>query len=136
MLAENSKPSPFREHLNRTIAAGQIGRHEIVSRLATVSIEKLKEVPANIPSLLGPQGLAELAQRRSDLVALSPKRPAPASVVPPPIDSHGDQTRLRNNLAPALAGCDDRFGGFAIDLGRDALTDWSEPVARPASTAS
>lgn len=134
MSAEATESAHFRQHLKRLVATGQTGRREIVSRLAAMPIEKLKDVPADVLSLLGPRGLAELAQRRSDLADLLPRRTPhdPGGLRRDRVARMPTGNQFGHALVVAVALA---LGALAIDLGRDGVRRWVQPVVRPASTA-
>ncbi|WP_332119574.1 hypothetical protein [Azorhizobium caulinodans] len=69
----NDQKQTFRERLAKAVAEGEAGRRDLIVHMSRMSLEHITSMPAHMLAMLGPEGLAAVAGKRSDMSGLSPK---------------------------------------------------------------
>ena len=73
----------LRDKIAAAIKAGDTGRAEIIRHIASCSIADIAKLPPDMIVRLGPDGLAEVANRRADFAGLASAKPSPAPIITP-----------------------------------------------------
>lgn len=73
MTHDKGAQTEFDTIIKKAVRDGKDGRAEIIRELAMLPLDKLASVPSWALAMIGPEGLAALAARRSEFAGLAPK---------------------------------------------------------------
>lgn len=62
----------FPELVEEAVRQGKKGRRELIAQLSRLPVDRLAQLSPDVLAMIGPAGLAELAETRSDLTGLAP----------------------------------------------------------------